>query len=143
MCDPCPSWFERGLWSDRHGIVEHCPTLAFSRASIDPRDLPRDRPVPERRLADPRPSADLGNWHAIGALLQNERLLCVRTEGPRSENFDAFIVFRSFQPHQASATPLLNDPVYGSQISQRKGCIGKFRSEPAVKALDVLIAKSA
>ena len=55
MCDPCPARFERGLWSDRHGIIERYPTLAFPRAFIDPGDLPQERPVPEHH---PQVSAD-------------------------------------------------------------------------------------
>ena len=37
----------RGLWSDRHGIIERNPTLAFSRPFIDPGDLPQDGLIPE------------------------------------------------------------------------------------------------
>ena len=47
MFEPSLACFQRGLWSDRHGITERDPTLAFSIASIDPGDLPQDRPVPE------------------------------------------------------------------------------------------------
>ncbi|AXA41368.1 hypothetical protein GGE56_007510 [Rhizobium leguminosarum] len=39
--------FQRGLWSDRHGFTERNPTLAFSRASTDPGDMPQDGPIPE------------------------------------------------------------------------------------------------
>jgi len=46
-------------------------------------------PVEVGGLADPGLPADLGNRCAFFALLDDERLLRVRTEGPRSENFDA------------------------------------------------------
>lgn len=39
--------FSAELWSDRHGVTERNPTLAFSIASIDPGDLPQDRLIPE------------------------------------------------------------------------------------------------
>ena len=47
MFEPCPWLLQRGLWSDRHGVIERDPTLAFSRASIDPGDLPQDRLISE------------------------------------------------------------------------------------------------
>ena len=39
MFEPYPACFQRGLWSDRHGVIERDPTLAFSRTFIDPGDL--------------------------------------------------------------------------------------------------------
>ncbi len=47
--------FSAGLWSDRHGVTERNPTLAFSRAHIDPGDLPQDRPIPEYHPQIPAP----------------------------------------------------------------------------------------
>ncbi|CUX66644.1 hypothetical protein AGR4C_pa70062 [Agrobacterium tumefaciens str. Kerr 14] len=47
MFEPSLACFQRGLWSDRHGITERDPALAFPRAFIDPGDLPQDRPFPE------------------------------------------------------------------------------------------------
>ncbi len=42
MFQPSLACFQRGLWSDRHGVTERNSTLAFSRASIVPGDLPQD-----------------------------------------------------------------------------------------------------
>ncbi len=47
MFQPSLACFQRGLWSDRHGVTLRNPTLAFSRASIDPVDLPQDRLIQE------------------------------------------------------------------------------------------------
>ena len=60
-------------------------------------------PVEITCLSDPCLAADLHHRHSVGALLQDERLLRVRTEGPRSENFDAFIVFHSARPRAGYA----------------------------------------
>ncbi len=46
MFQPSLACFQRGLWSDRHGVIERDPTLAFSRATIDTGDLPQDRLIP-------------------------------------------------------------------------------------------------
>jgi hypothetical protein len=55
MFEASPAFFfSRGLWSDRHGVTERYPTLAFSREVIDPGDFAPDRPVPEH---DPQVSA--------------------------------------------------------------------------------------
>src|SRR5690606_10530148 len=47
MFEPYPACFQRGLWSDRHGVIERDPTLASARTFIDPGDLPQERIVPE------------------------------------------------------------------------------------------------
>jgi hypothetical protein len=47
MFEPPLRFFQRGLWSDRHGVIERDPTLAFSRAFTDPGDFAQDQPVPK------------------------------------------------------------------------------------------------
>jgi hypothetical protein len=79
-----PREISAGLWSDRHGVTERNPTLAFSRASIDPGDLPQDRPVPKhgrqipapgwRRIARPHSqSVDVRHASALLILLMRDR----------------------------------------------------------------------
>lgn len=46
MFQPFPASFQGAFWSDRHGATERDLTLAFSRSSIDPDDLPQDRLIP-------------------------------------------------------------------------------------------------
>lgn len=41
MFEPSLACFQRGQWSDRHAVIKRDPTLAFSRASIDPGDCRR------------------------------------------------------------------------------------------------------
>ena len=60
-------------------------------------------PIEVRRLTDPGSPIDLRNRHSVRALLQNERLPGVRPEGRRSQNADAFMVFRSFPAREISA----------------------------------------
>ena len=55
MFQPSLACFQRGLWSDRHGVIERDPTLAFSRPFIDPGDLPQDRLIPEYHSQIPAP----------------------------------------------------------------------------------------
>src|SRR6478752_866091 len=55
MFQPSLACFQRGLWSDRHGVTKRDPALAFSRASIDPGDLPQNRLVPEYHPQIPAP----------------------------------------------------------------------------------------
>jgi hypothetical protein len=52
--------------------------------------------VDTSRLADHGFAVDLRNENAIIALLQDRRLPSLRTQGPRSETFDAFIVSIQF-----------------------------------------------
>lgn len=66
MFEPCPACFQRGLRSDRHGVIERDPTLAFSRTFIDPGDWSQDWSVPEYR-------AQISALGECGASVQSSR----------------------------------------------------------------------
>lgn len=77
MFELYPGCLQWGLWSDRHGITEHDPMLAFSRTPIDPGDLPQERPVPEY---DPQ----IPSFRRRGAAVQGPGLV-IEGRCPRKE----------------------------------------------------------
>lgn len=99
---------------DRHAPISPTPvyqlaqTHVFVLELLQPLHLRQQTvvlllPVEVGHLTDFRPPADLSRRHAVGALLQNERLLGVCPEGRRSQNADAFMVFCSFPAREISA----------------------------------------
>jgi len=90
-----------------NAVAPKCPRdlrfMLFADFPVFTRDPAHRLRMP---LADPGFTADLCDGNTFFPTLYNERLLPIRTEGPRSENFDAFINSAPYQPGKSSRKTL-------------------------------------